>query len=119
MEFIIGLKPSPVDLTPNSKLLELILVTERISKITIVGQKNGDRGDSGEIVSAIVFDDGDIDLRVRDGTANTDKEVDEFSLSRKKNSQNSIDLDTPFFDEIVMQQTVASASDQPDTILWS
>lgn len=60
MEFIIGLQPCPVTLTPNSELLELVLVTERTSNVTVVGGHfNGEH----EIVSAILFDDGNIDLR--------------------------------------------------------
>jgi hypothetical protein len=63
MEFIIGLQPCPVTLTPNSELLELVLVTERTSNVTVVGGHfNGEH----EIVSAILFDDGNIYLRVRD-----------------------------------------------------
>jgi hypothetical protein len=104
MEFIIGIQPSPVTLTPNSELLELILISERTSKITILGQEC----DGAEVVSALVFDDGDIDLRVRDSD---EQEKEGFPF--KEGTRNTLELDTPFLDEIVMQQTIYSAPDQP------
>ena len=104
MEFIIGLQPSPVTLTPNSELLELILISERTSKITILGQEC----EGAEIVSALLFDDGNIDLRVRDSDK---QEKDGFPF--KETTRNTIELDTPFLDEIIMQQTIYSAHDQP------
>lgn len=112
MEFIIGLQPPPVTLTPNSELLELILITEKTSNITIVGgQCDGD-----EIVSAILFDDGDVDLRVRDANYSVD-DVDTFDDTGEGNRSHchsfKINLKTPFLKRIVMQQTCYSAPDQP------
>lgn len=112
MEFIIGLNPSPVTLTPNSELLELVLVTERTSNVSVIGGHfDGDH----EIVSAILFNDGDIDLRVRDNTSGSNKDSFEDSGEAKYSLQQStkLHLKTPFLKRIVMQQTCYSAPDQP------
>ena len=97
-EFIIGLQPSPVQLTDNSDLHELILITERTNTVEIVpGTCDGD-----EIVSAILFNDGDIVLRVRDNGS-----------PREGSSKSLLQLSTPFVKHISMQQTCYSAHDQP------
>jgi len=114
-EFIIGLQPSPVTLTDNSDLKELILITERTSKIEIVPVVC----DGDEIVSAILFDGGDVDLRVRDTPISPlyDECVDNPEIvddkASKRSSARSLDLSTPFLKSIRMQQTCYSASDQP------
>lgn len=96
-EFVIGMQPIGQTLTPNSKLLELILITERTRKISLFGSNVG--GD--EVLTGIEFDDGTIDLRVRENSegANITKQ--------------SISPDTPFVDSIVFQQTCYSATDKP------
>jgi len=115
-EFIIGLQPSPVTLTDNSELKELILVTERTSKIEIVcAEIDGD-----EIVSAILFNEGDIDFRVRDSPASTRDdflddllEVPDYLKTDPNVAGRILDLKTPFVKRMSMQQTCYSASDQP------
>lgn len=111
MEFIIGLQPSPVTLTPNSELLELILVTERTSNISVIGGHfEGDH----EIVSAILFDDGNIDLRVRDISSDNQDTFEDADIQRHPHqSSPKLHLKTPFMKRIVMQQTCYSAPDQP------
>lgn len=109
MEFIIGLQPCPVTLTPNSELLELVLVTERTSNVTVVGGHfNGEH----EIVSAILFDDGNIDLRVRDDESMATDKFDDNCVN-KNHYSSKLDLETPFMKRIIMQQTCYSAPDQP------
>jgi len=95
-EYVIGMQPSEVTLTPNSNLLELILVTERTHKIVLSGCKI----DGDDVLAGIEIDGGAIDLRVRE-------------KSNAKTSEKSITLKTPFVDSIVLQQTLYSASDQP------
>ena len=126
-EYVIGLQPPEVvKLTPNSNLLELVLITERVNKISIVGKEI----QNDEILSAILFNGDDIDLRVRDDPVEEvipmiakegfqnhpylDVEFSKEALAHKKSLDN---MSTPFVDRIAMQQTCYSASDQP-ALYW-
>mmetsp|Transcript_16567 Transcript_16567/g.24769 ORF Transcript_16567/g.24769 Transcript_16567/m.24769 type:complete len:705 (-) Transcript_16567:44-2158(-) len=125
-ESIIGLQPpGSVTLTPNSNLLELILITERIRKVTLVGRYIKDHIGERQVLSAILFDDENIDLRVRDSPASSysdmfkDNDIGRGDNYFKNNDYvQSLDLKkSPFVDEIVLQQTCISASDQPN-LYW-
>lgn len=79
-EYVIGMQPSEVvTLTPNSNLMELILVTERAQKIVLSGCKiNGD-----DVLAEIEIDGGAIDLRVREkSNANTSSERSTNAICR-------------------------------------
>jgi hypothetical protein len=112
-ECIVGIQPSPVPLTDNSDLHELVLITERTHKIEVLS----DQSQGDDFVSAILFDDGNIDLRVRDSKpvaiSQGYSSIDNAEVASYKGGT-TLDLaSSPFFKGLVMQQTCYSASDQP------